>query len=134
MGVSSTGESILVNRYSIANTNRGRDFTYQIGNESITATADCTGNRWYADGYGWYSPQSRATQAMVDFVCHANVDSGVNTAVVFNPPSNVRSYPNGDIICSVGQRSTINLYGREGEWHYTDACGAMGVIHQSQIR
>lgn len=134
MGRSATGESILVNWQSIILTDRGVDFRYRIGSETIDATADCSRDRWYAEGYGWYSPQSRATQGMVDLVCHAHLNSGSDTAVVFDPPSNVRAYPNGDVICSVSQRSTIDLYGREGEWYYTDACGSVGVIHQSQIR
>ncbi|WP_211517497.1 hypothetical protein [Geitlerinema sp. PCC 9228] len=134
MGSASTGETIWVNWYSMVMTDRGVDFQYRIGSESIAATADCSRNRWYAEGFGWYSPQSRATQGMIDFVCHASANPQQRTAVVFDPPSNVRAYPNGDIICSVRQQNTINLYGNDGEWYYTDACGSIGMIHQSQIR
>ncbi|WP_254048016.1 zinc ribbon domain-containing protein [Synechococcus sp. BDU 130192] len=57
-----------------------------------------------------------------------------NTASVFDPPSNVRSYPNGPIICTVKSPQTIYLYGNQGDWFYTDVCGDMGMIHSSQIR
>ncbi|WP_198159738.1 zinc ribbon domain-containing protein [Picosynechococcus sp. PCC 7003] len=56
------------------------------------------------------------------------------TAFVFDPPSNVRTYPNGPILCAVRSPQTINLYGNEGDWFYTDVCGDMGMIHTSQIR
>lgn len=56
-----------------------------------------------------------------------------STAYVFDPPSNVRNVPNGAIICTIARRSTLNVYQKEGQWYYTDACGG-GYIHQSQIR
>lgn len=57
--------------------------------------------------------------------------SGV--AIVFNPPSNIRESPNGEILCSVQKQTTINIYGSTGPWYYTDICGSMGVIHSSQV-
>ena len=54
-------------------------------------------------------------------------------AVVFDPPSNVRAYPNGQIICSVRSASSINVYGYNNGWYKTDYCG-QGYIHQSQVR
>jgi hypothetical protein len=56
------------------------------------------------------------------------------TAVVFDPPSNVRSSPNGKVICSVGAVSNINVYGSTQGWYVTDVCGPRGYIHKSQIR
>jgi hypothetical protein len=53
---------------------------------------------------------------------------------VFSPPSNVRTSPNGNIICSVRERRTINIYDSVGSWYYTNVCGEMGVIHSSQIK
>lgn len=69
MGVASTGEGISVNRNSIDKSASSVDFEYKIGDELISASADCKSNRWYAEGYGWYSPQSEATQKMLNFVC-----------------------------------------------------------------
>jgi hypothetical protein len=54
-------------------------------------------------------------------------------AIVFDPPSNVRQSPNGDFLCSIRERTTINIYGSTGDWYYTDICGTMGVIHSGQI-
>jgi hypothetical protein len=59
--------------------------------------------------------------------------SKAEVAIVFDPPSNVRQSPNGDSLCSVRERTTINIYGSTGDWYYTDICGTMGVIHFSQI-
>jgi hypothetical protein len=35
----------------------------------IRARTDCEGNRWYTPEYGWYVPQSEATQRMLNYVC-----------------------------------------------------------------
>jgi serine/threonine-protein kinase len=56
-----------------------------------------------------------------------------SSAFVFAPPSNVRNAPNGEIICSINRAVSIEVYQKEGEWYYTDACGG-GYIHRSQIR
>lgn len=55
-------------------------------------------------------------------------------AIVFAPSSNIRSVPNGKVVCSVRTRATINVYNRNGNWYETDFCGDWGFIHQSQIR
>ncbi|MDY7022197.1 MAG: hypothetical protein SWJ54_12695 [Cyanobacteriota bacterium] len=69
-GQASTGESIYVHSSSIRYNNRNNiDFTYKIGNEVIRGTAYCQENRWYASGYGTYSPSSRGTQSMMNYVC-----------------------------------------------------------------
>lgn len=70
-------------------------------------------------------PQPQATNSPIIS------DSGV--AIVFDPPSNVRKTPNGEIICSVIERGAINISGSTENWYYTDVCGTRGVIHRSQI-
>ncbi|NJP10983.1 MAG: hypothetical protein HC866_17130 [Leptolyngbyaceae cyanobacterium RU_5_1] len=55
------------------------------------------------------------------------------TGFVFAPPSNVRTSPNGNILCSISTRTRVNLYGSSGSWYYTDACGSIGLIHSSQL-
>lgn len=55
-------------------------------------------------------------------------------AIVFDPPSNVRDSPNGEILCSVQTQQTINIYGSSGDWYRTDVCGTTGFIHNSQLR
>ena len=69
MGAASTGEPISVETNSINQANDTIWFNYKIGDELIASKADCDDNRWYADGYGWYSPQSQATQDMLNYVC-----------------------------------------------------------------
>lgn len=59
--------------------------------------------------------------------------SKAEVAIVFDPPSNVRQSPNSNSLCSIRERTTINIYGSIGDWYYTDICGTMGVIHSSQI-
>lgn len=56
-------------------------------------------------------------------------------ATVFDPPSNVRNAPNGEIVCSINEPTTIMTYGEMNGWYYTSACGGiLDVIHSSQIR
>jgi hypothetical protein len=59
--------------------------------------------------------------------------SPVGVALVFDPPSNVRKTPNGEIICSVREKRAVDIYGLVDSWYKTDVCGSMGVIHSSQI-
>lgn len=58
----------------------------------------------------------------------------INSAVIFDPPSNVRTTPNGSVLCTVESVTMINVYGVTNGWYETDVCGNWGYIHQSQIR
>jgi hypothetical protein len=78
-------------------------------------------------------PTSDATQRMLDRVC----SHLVRTVRVFNPPSQVRSQPNGTIFCTIQNPQTITIYGEHTDykgWFYTNACGKLGIIHKSQIQ
>lgn len=55
-------------------------------------------------------------------------------ALVFDPPSNVRLTPNGETLCSIRARQSINVFSKDGEWYKTDHRGGSGYIHQSQLR
>ncbi|WP_017659826.1 hypothetical protein [Baaleninema simplex] len=70
MGTASTGEVVAVDRDSIGWFDGNLYFTYSIGNEVIDAIAYCSSNQWYAEGYGTYTPQSEATQNMLNYVCN----------------------------------------------------------------
>lgn len=139
MGTAVTGASVAVDGCSIRRVSpRSVNFTYYLGQMRIQAQAHCTENRWttFHDGVT-HRPQSAATQNMLNFVCDGSTGGGggvTNSAFVFDPPSNVRTYPNGPILCTLRTQRRINLYGNEGAWFYTDACGGMGMIHNSQIR
>lgn len=76
MGVSTkTGEETYIDNSSISKSTSTIRFTYKIGNDLIIASASCDSNRWYAknkntdEDYGWISPQSQATQDMMNYVC-----------------------------------------------------------------
>jgi serine/threonine-protein kinase len=60
--------------------------------------------------------------------------SSSGSAMVFDPPSNIRVSPNGDILCSVTSKGVIPIQRKYGEWYETNYCGEPGFIHQSQIR
>jgi hypothetical protein len=77
----------------------------------------------------WITVQSNTPKA-------TSQDSSISktgVAIVFDPPSNVRKSPNGEILCSVREKKTINVYSSTGSWHWTDICGTMGVIDSSQV-
>ena len=139
-GQSSTGQSINVDLGSISQASyRSVDFVYYLGNERVQSQANCKAGTWTTfPEREVHRPQSQATQNMLNVVCQnataSNPVSSTRTAVVFDPPSNVRTEPNGDILCSVRTRTAINIYGSTGSWYYTDVCGQMGVISSSQIR
>ena len=67
------------------------------------------------------------------FTAPVAIAQSTRKAVVFDPPSNVRAYPNGQIICSVRSASSINVYDYNNGWYKTDYCG-QGYIHQSQVQ
>lgn len=70
IGKALTGETIFVGTTSIKKSGLNTMFTYRIGEEVITARADCSRNQWYANGYNkWYSPSSQATQDMLSYIC-----------------------------------------------------------------
>jgi serine/threonine-protein kinase len=56
------------------------------------------------------------------------------TAIVIDPPTNIRVQPNGKIICSLKTRIRINVYEYNNGWYITDVCGGTGYIHESQLR
>lgn len=57
-----------------------------------------------------------------------------------NPPSNIRTAPDGKILCTVKDkaritiRGTSNIKDKNGEWLYTDYCGQIGFIHSTQVQ
>lgn len=138
MGQAVTGASVNVDSCSMQRVSeRSVDFTYYLGQMRIQAQAHCSDNSWttFHDGVTHW-PQSTATQNMMNFVCDGSSGNPnvTNSAFVFAPPSNVRTFPNGPILCTIRTQRWINLYGNQGSWFYTDACGSMGMIHNSQLR
>ena len=67
--------------------------------------------------------------------------ASASVATIIDPPSNIRTKPNGAVLCVAEVRGTVlNILGstgvsdNNGTWYYTDFCGSRGVIHSSQIR
>jgi hypothetical protein len=117
----------------------GYFFTYQIGADRPFAYTPCDGRFQVvtADGVTFkplMKPQSEATRKMLNRVCTYQRQQAAKSAYVFDPPSNTRIAPDGDILCSVESQKRIQVYGSQGSWFYTDVCGKMGVIHFRQIK
>ncbi|HBC42523.1 MAG TPA: hypothetical protein DCZ88_11680 [Pseudanabaena sp.] len=137
VGKAVEGQTINIDTCSISRANyRSVNFVYYLGSDRVESQANCQDLVWTTFPERIvHSPQSAATRKMLDYVCNFDTQSSITgTAFVFDPPSNVRVSPNGNILCVVRSPQTIDLYGRSGEWYYTDACGSMGMIHSSQLR
>ncbi|KZR93117.1 hypothetical protein MITS9509_00994 [Synechococcus sp. MIT S9509] len=67
--------------------------------------------------------------------CSADkVHKYLGSAMVDDPPSNIRATPNGKILCSVTVKDQrIPILEKDGEWFKTDYCGSTGYIHQNQV-
>lgn len=55
-------------------------------------------------------------------------------ATVFDPISNVRKKPNGDILCKIKTVKKIEVKKYNNDWYSTTACEDLGYIHKSQIQ
>jgi serine/threonine protein kinase, bacterial len=131
------GQAIEVDLDSVSKNADGTvDFVYTLGTERIQSQANCQAGTWTTFPENkTHVPQSRATRRMLGVVCtNAGDRPRIRQAEIIDPPSNVRKRPNGVIICSLPDRTKINVYGSVGSWYITDACGERGVIHDSQIR
>ena len=135
------GQSVVVDLSSISTaSSHSVNFVYYLGSDRIPSQAHCNNGSWTTFDNGTnHRPQSQATQNMLNEVCSylepvQSYRATSQTAYVFNPPSNVRTSPNGSVLCSIDYPTDITIYGHTDSWYYTDACGAAGVIHSSQIR
>jgi len=132
------GQAINIDTCSITRASyRSVNFVYYLGSERVESQANCEDRVWTTfPERAIHSPQSAATVNMLDYVCNfdAQEPSQRSSAFVFDPPSNVRVSPNGNVLCVVRSPQTISLYGSNGQWYYTDVCGDMGLIHSSQLR
>lgn len=138
IGQSVGGLSVIVDSCSISRASyRSVDFVYYLGSERVDSQANCEDMTWTTfPERQVYRPRSQATIKMLDYVCNydSRPSNPKSSAFVFAPPSNVRVVPNGDVLCVVRSPMAINTYGVIGDWYYTDFCGSMGVIHDSQLR
>ena len=145
LGKASGGQIVKLDTQSISrNGNNGSwwaGFSYYLGQRRILAEAYCAGEgSWHSDGLE-HKPQSQATRNMLSIVCtgrHADgtyQEEGYGYSLVFDPPSNIRATPSGQVICSISEMSVISVYAEpKNGWYLTQACGGVGWIHKSQIR
>jgi hypothetical protein len=142
-GTAVGGQNVRVDLSTIRDvSNRGeKEFVYYLGSERISSIANCAEGTWVTlPEVKTHSPQSMATQNMLNRVCMNVVRGGApavssaGAAIVFDPPSNIRANPNGKILCSVTSRGSIPIQGIEGDWYKTDYCGTSGYIHKGQVR
>jgi len=142
LGYAVGGEKLQLDLASInPNPNSANiSFRYSLGNESINSIADCGRREWMTlPERKLHSPKSAATERMLSRVCDAfrsgaPVISTSGAAIVFDPPSNIRTNPNGGILCSITSKGTIPIQGKRGDWYETDYCGSPGYIHKGQVR
>ena len=136
------GQSVRVNLSSIKkNRQQGKvSFNYYLGNELVVSQANCPAGTWttFPENKTHY-PKSTATRNMLNRVCNAvqiagPIISPSGAAIVFDPPSNIRVRPNGEILCSVTTKVTISVQEKEGKWYRSDYCGSPGYIHQGQLK
>lgn len=66
-------------------------------------------------------------------------DNDIVQATIIDPPTNIRSKPNGTVICVVDKKIKVRILGEldaddgSGLWYVTDTCGRQGVVHSSQL-
>lgn len=66
-------------------------------------------------------------------------ENDIVQATIVDPPTNIRSKPNGTVICVVDRKIKIKILGEldaddgSGLWYVTDTCGRQGVVHSSQL-
>ena len=119
-------------------------FSYQLGNTAIRARANCPESTWTSYPENQINrPQSEATSKMLRIICSNSngapeasstlQSSYPGTAIVFDPPSNVRKSPGGAFLCTMETKTTIRVGNPSGSWYPTSACGRPGFIHKSQI-
>lgn len=140
-GTAVGGQAINVDLCSIkVNSPQSVAFVYYLNNERVESEANCSNATWITFPERQVNrPQSAATKNMLDAVCSRQTSTGgitskAGAAIVFDPPSNVRTSPNGAILCAVQKKTTINILGSEGAWYKTDVCGSMGFIHGDQLK
>lgn len=151
LGTASTGQTITLDTDSVSRgTPEGTGLfisaTYYLGNERLDARISCRNRSWFVNGESTeYTPQSQATRNLLSTACRINSQARQSNQsqqnqqsiwIVYDPPSNVRTTPNGEILCTIRDQRRIWTYGEPvNGWYKTPACdGEFGWINESQIR
>lgn len=143
LGTASTGQTVTLDTNSVSRSQRGTGLfisaRYYLGDERVEADISCRDNYWVVSGISTqYRPQSQATRNLLSVACGVsrmnNQLEDARDLLVYDPPSNVRSTPNGEVKCVLENMQIIRTVGEpRGSWFQTTACGG-GWINESQIR
>ena len=146
LGNASNNKSITLDTNSIFfNDKNFAQVVYYLGEEKLSATINCDENTWIVKGYEQaYPPESQATKNLIKLACDIkkvkNRSEGIGYFIVYDPPANLRSTPNGSIICVIDTMQLIKPYGDpQNDWYSTEAfCPdgkqKKGLIHDSQLK
>jgi len=139
LGDSVDGTAVSVALYSVKTvSDSSKDFVYCLGDEAIYSQAHCDDGTWATfPERALHSPQSETTENMISIVCSApDGNPGVAIGVIFDPPSNVRDSPNGNVLCTIDRVMAVVTGGgvTNDGWTRTSICGETGMIHTSQVR
>jgi hypothetical protein len=61
------------------------------------------------------------------------------SALIFDPPTNIRATPNGKVVCVISSRTVVGIVNtpsiadKNGVWYRTTACGGLAFVHSSQV-
>lgn len=61
------------------------------------------------------------------------------SALIIDPPTNIRATPNGRIVCVISSRTIVGIINtpsiadKNGVWYRTNACGGSALVHSSQV-
>ena len=141
-GNSKDGQPITVDICSIqSDSSESISFTYYLGTEKVDSLANCMEGSWTTFPEKQVQrPQSAATQKMLDRVCSSKSNKAVSgstsqrTALIFDPPSNVRTSPNGEVLCSIKEKTRVTINQINGDWYNVDICGSSGWIKADQLK
>lgn len=140
LGTASTGQTVSLDTNSIAYTDGAyANATYYLGEEKVLASINCGQSYWTVKGdSNQYTPKSQATQNLVTLACQIRLSNnkieGMDYAIVYDPPSNVRSSPNGSIKCVLEKMELISVSVKPKDtWLQTKACGG-GWISETQVK
>ena len=143
LGTASGGQTVTLDTDSIPRTPRAVSVwtgaTYYLGNERLLAEINCSQGYWRINGEsGQYRPQSQATQNLLALACTIkridNQAEDTGYLLVYDPPSNVRSAPGGNVKCVIEAMMVIQVYAEPNNGGYsTSHCGG-GWISQTQVR
>ena len=143
LGTASGGQTVRLDTDSVPRTPKGMSVwtgaTYYLGNEKLLAEINCSQRYWTIQGEsGQYRPQSQATRNLLALACSIrridNQAEDTGYLLVFNPPSNIRSSPGGNVKCVIDTMEVITVYPEPNNGGYsTSNCGG-GWISKTQVR